>query len=47
MDKKIQEIPYWNLMLDKKNLNIEEKLIGHKSFLPQEVVQFEIWIGGF
>ncbi len=30
-------------MLDKKVLRIEEKLVGHKPFLPREVVQHEIW----
>jgi hypothetical protein len=38
--------PYWNLMLDKWVLKTKEKLAGHRSFLPQEVVQCEIWIGG-
>jgi hypothetical protein len=41
------ETPYWSLMLDRQVLKIEGNLIGHKSFLPQEVVQQEIWITGF
>jgi hypothetical protein len=41
------ETPYWNLMLHRRVLRTEERPIGHKSFLPQEVVQCEAWIGGF
>jgi hypothetical protein len=33
-------------MLDKQVLKTKEKHVGHMSFLPQEVVQCEIWIGG-
>ncbi len=40
------ETAYWNLMLDKQIMIIEEKLVGHKSFLPQKVVWCEIWIRG-
>ncbi len=39
--------PYQNLMLDKWILKTKERLIGHKSFLPQDVVWHEVWIGGF
>jgi hypothetical protein len=41
------ETPYWNLLLDKRVLIIQEKLAKHRSFLPQEVVQCEVWIRGF
>jgi hypothetical protein len=44
---RIIETPYRNLMLDRKVLRIEERPIGHKSFLPQEVVWCEVWTGGF
>jgi hypothetical protein len=30
----LKETPYWNLMLDRQVLRIEEILIGHMSFLP-------------
>jgi hypothetical protein len=33
-------------MLDRQVLKIEERLMGHMSFLPQEVVRWDIWIGG-
>jgi hypothetical protein len=35
---RLTETPYQNLMLDKLVLIIEEKFVGHMSFLPQEVV---------
>ncbi len=41
------ETPYRNLMLDRWILKTKEKIIGHKLFLSQEVVQCEIWIGAF
>jgi hypothetical protein len=34
------------MMLDKQVLRTEERPIGHKSFLPQEVVQHEVWTRG-
>jgi hypothetical protein len=40
---RLTKTPYQNLMLDKKVLRIEERLVGHKPFLPREVVQHEIW----
>ncbi len=39
--------PYQNLMLDIQVLRIEERLVGHISFLAQKVVRCEIWIGSF
>jgi hypothetical protein len=30
---------FQNLMLNRRILKIEESLVGHKSFLPQEMVQ--------
>jgi hypothetical protein len=33
-------------MLDKQVLKIEERLARHMSFLSQEVVRREVWIGG-
>ncbi len=42
----IIKTPYWNLMLDRWVLRIEKILARHKSFLPQEVVRCEVWIGG-
>jgi hypothetical protein len=30
----LTKTPYRNIMLDKQVLKIEEKLLGHKSFLP-------------
>ncbi len=39
------ETPYWNLMLDKQLLRIEERPMGHRLFIPQVVVHHEIWIG--
>jgi predicted ferric reductase len=38
--------PYHNLMLDQQVLKTKKKLVGHKLFLPQEVVQREIWTKG-
>jgi hypothetical protein len=40
---RLTKTPYRNLMLDKKVLRIEERLVGHKPFLAREVVQHEIW----
>jgi hypothetical protein len=40
------ETPYWNLMLDKRVLRIKERFVGHRSSLPQKVVQHEIWTRG-
>jgi hypothetical protein len=34
----LTKTPYQNLMLNKWVLKIEEIFVGHKSFLPQEVV---------
>jgi heterodisulfide reductase subunit B len=42
----ITKTPYWNMMLDRQVLRIEERHVVHMSFLPQEVVRCEIWIGG-
>jgi hypothetical protein len=42
----ITKIPYRNLMLDRRVLIIEERLAGHRLFLPQKVVRCEVWIGG-
>jgi hypothetical protein len=33
-------------MLDKRVLRTEERPIGHISFLPQEMVWWDIWIRG-
>jgi hypothetical protein len=33
-------------MLDRKVLKTEERLVRHMSFLPQEVVWWDVWIGG-
>jgi hypothetical protein len=33
-------------MLDKRILKTKERHARHRSFLPQEVVRCEIWIGG-
>jgi hypothetical protein len=41
------ETPYLNPKLDKRLMIIEERLERHRSFLPQEVVWCEMWIGGF
>jgi hypothetical protein len=41
------ETPYWNLMLDKWVTKTKERPTRHRLFLPQEVVQCEIWIGDF
>ncbi len=43
----ITETPYQNLRLEKWVLRIEERPAGHRSFLPQEVVRCEVWIGRF
>jgi hypothetical protein len=43
----IPETPYWNLMVEKQVLKIEETPVGHKLFLPQEVVRCEVWTSGF
>jgi hypothetical protein len=42
----LAETPYWNMMLDRQVLRTEVKHVGHRSFLPQEVVRHEVWIGG-
>jgi hypothetical protein len=42
----LTKIPYHNLMLDKQVRRIEERPMGHKSFLPQEVVRCEVWTRG-
>ncbi len=42
----LTETPYWNLMLDSWVLRIEKNPTGHMLFLPQEVVQHEVWTGG-
>jgi len=42
----ITKTPYLNLMLDKQVLKTKERLTGHMSFLPQEVVRHEVWTGG-
>jgi hypothetical protein len=34
-------------MLDSQVLRTKERLVGHRLFLPQEVVRHEIWIGVF
>jgi hypothetical protein len=34
-------------MLDKRVLKIEERHVGHRSFLPQDMVWREVWIGVF
>ncbi len=34
-------------MLDIQVLRTKERHVGHKSFLPQEVVRHDIWIRGF
>ncbi len=31
---RLTKTPYWNLMLDRWVLRIEERLVWHKSFLP-------------
>jgi len=43
---RLTETAYWNLMLDRQIMIIEERLVGHKSFLPQKVVWCEVWIRG-
>jgi hypothetical protein len=43
---RVIETPYWNLMLDRGVLRIEERPIGHKSFIPQKVVRRDIWTRG-
>jgi hypothetical protein len=43
---RLTETPYRNMMLDRRVMIIEERLTRHRSFLPQEVVWCEIWIGG-
>ncbi len=40
---KITKTPYQNMMLDKWILRAKERPIGHRSFLPQEVVRHEVW----
>ncbi len=38
---------YQNLMLERQVLRTKERPIEHRLFLPQEVVQCEVWIHGF
>ncbi len=38
------ETSYWNLMFDKQVLKTKERFAWHMSFLPQEVVQQEVWM---
>jgi hypothetical protein len=40
---RVIETPYWNLMLDRRMLIIEQRHVGHKLFLPQEVVWRDVW----
>jgi hypothetical protein len=40
------ETSYRNLMLERQVLKTEERPMGHMSFLPQEVVHQDVWIGG-
>jgi hypothetical protein len=42
----ITQTPYWNLMLNREILRIKKRPTWHRSFLPQEVVRREVWIGG-
>jgi hypothetical protein len=42
---RLTKTPSKNLMLDRQVLKIEERLMGHRSFLPQKVVWWDIWIG--
>jgi hypothetical protein len=39
--------PYQNLMLDKWVLRTKERPVEHRSFLPQEVVWWDVWTRGF
>jgi hypothetical protein len=34
-------------MLDIRVLKTEERFMGHMSFLPQEVVRWDVWTGVF
>jgi hypothetical protein len=43
---RITETPYKNPMMDRQVLIIEEKLVGHMSFLPLLVVQQDVWTWG-
>jgi hypothetical protein len=43
----LTKTPYWNLMLDIRILKIEERLVRHMLFLPQEVVWWDVWTRGF
>jgi hypothetical protein len=45
-DVRLTKTPYWNLMLDRRVLRIEKRPMGHKSFLPQEVVWHDVWTRG-
>ncbi len=40
--EKLTKTPYRNLMLDRRILRTKERFAGHRSFLPQEVVQCEV-----
>jgi hypothetical protein len=44
---RLTKTPYRNMMLDRWVMIIEERFTGHMSFLPQEVVWCEVWIGVF
>jgi hypothetical protein len=44
---RIIETPYWNLMLDRWVLIIEERPTWHKLILAQKVIRGEVWISGF
>jgi hypothetical protein len=43
---RLTETPHWTLMLDRRVIRTKERLAGHRSFLPQEVVQCEVWTRG-
>jgi hypothetical protein len=43
----LTQSPCKKLMLDQWVLKIKERFAGHKSFLPQEMAQREVWIGSF
>jgi hypothetical protein len=33
-------------MLDRQVMRTKERLVGHRSFLPQELVRREVWTSG-
>jgi hypothetical protein len=39
--------PHQNLMLDRQMLRTKERIMGHMSFLPQEMVCWDVWTRGF